>query len=170
MVEKIKLGSLSKDVVKTMMALSKNEGIARLLVNHEENPFENPVGDNKVHLANPKSELCKIFPYPFDTTATENQGVSIRVYYNNGTLNENEVISEMQLHIDIIVSKDLWLINNGEESMIRPYEIMSRVVETIGRKGVGSAIRLDIDGWQHLSVNTKIDAIRIYCENFSVET
>ncbi|AYP68253.1 virion structural protein [Bacillus phage vB_BcoS-136] len=167
---KIRLESLSKNVVKTMEELSKNEGLARLLVNHEENPFEKSVGDNRRNLINPKSKICKIFPYPFDVEATVEQGAFIRVYYNDGEFDETEVISETHLYIDVIVSKDLWLINNGSDSLIRPYEIMSRITDMIGKRSANSNIRLNIEGWRHLAINTKFDAIRLYCNNFTVET
>jgi hypothetical protein len=122
------------------------------------------------NLINPTSPDGKIFPYPFDTDATEVDGSFIRVYYNDGEFDSSEVIAESQLHIDIVVAKSLWLINDGQRSMIRPYEIMGRVIDMIGGRGLSTTIKLDVKGYQHLYVNTKFDCIRIYCEYFSVET
>lgn len=167
----VKLNTLSKNVVDIMTALSKNEGLARLLFHDVDNPFKSdlPVIDS-AKLINQKSELCRIFPVPFDPEATIDDRSFIRVYYNQGEFNSNEVIQELYLHIDIIVAKSLWLCNDGSKPLIRPYEIMDRVVDLIGHRSANKNIRVKFDGWQHLAVNTKYDAIRLYSEYYSVET
>jgi hypothetical protein len=167
----VKINTLSKNIIDVMVALSKNEGLARLLVHNVDNPFASslPVID-KTKLVNPKSELCKIHPYPFDPDATIEDSSFIRVYYNQGDFNENQVIQEMNLHVDIIVAKSLWLCNDGSKSLIRPYEIMDRVIDMIGHRSGNPTIKVKFDGWQHLAVNTKFDAIRLYSDYFSVET
>lgn len=167
----IKMNTLSKNIIDIMQQLSKNDGLARLLVYDDDNPFDPSLPScNGVKLINPKSDTCKIFPYPFDPDATDKDTSLIRVYYNRGEFNENETIQDMSLHIDIIVAKSLWLINNGRTSSIRPYEIMDRVIDMVGKKSLNSTIKLKFDGWQHLAVNTKFDAIRLYSDYFSVET
>jgi hypothetical protein len=163
-----KLNNLSKNIIDVMVTLSQNEGLAELLLNDISNPFSVPVAD-KTKLINPKSELCRIFPYPFDPDATTEDGSFIRVYYNMGEFNENETIQEMNLHIDVIVAKSLWLINDGRQSLIRPYEIMDRIVDMIGKRSVGGNIQVKFSGWQHLAVNTKFDAIRLYSDYWNVE-
>jgi hypothetical protein len=166
-----KPNNLSKDVVRVMESLSKNEGLARLLAHNVENPFDlslPPV--DKTTIANPKNASCKIFPFPFDPNANVEDTSFIRVYYNQGEFNDNEVIQEMNLHIDIIVAKSLWLINNGREPLIRPYEIMDRVIDLVGKKSVNSSIKVKFSGWQHLAVNQKFDAIRLYSDYFDVDT
>lgn len=160
---------MSKNVVKIMQELAKNEGLARLLVNNTENPFDTPVKD-KTCLIIPDGNKSKIFPYPFDPDATVVDGSFIRVYYNNGDFNENEVIAESQLHVDIIVAKSLWLINDGSNSLIRPYEIAGRVLDMVGKRSLNSTIKLKFEGYQHLYINQKFDAIRLYANYMSVET
>lgn len=154
-----------------MSELSKNDGLAKLLVNNVSNPFSSdlPQIDNS-KLINPKSNLCRIYPYPFDPEAQVEDASFIRVYYNNGEFNENEIISETLIHIDIIVAKNLWLINDGQRSMIRPYEIVSRVTDMVGKRSLNTTIKLDFNGWRHLAVNTKFDAIRLYSEYYTIET
>lgn len=166
----MRFDSLSKNIVQIMIELSRNDGLAKLLIHNEDNPFSStlPVID-KTKLANPQSDLCRIHPFPFDPEAVTEDSSFIRVYYNDGEFGSNEVISETRLHIDIVVAKSLWLINDGEKSMIRPYEIMSRVIDMVGKRGLGTSIKLSMDGFQHLAVNTKFDAIRIYSEYFTVE-
>lgn len=167
----MKMESMSSNIVNIMFELTKNEGLARLLVNDVSNPFDStlPVIDRN-KLIVPDSSISKIFPYPFDPEVTDEDGSFIRVYYNDGEFNSNETIAESQIHIDIIVSKSLWLVNDGERSLIRPYEIMGRVVDMVGRRGLSKTIKLKFDGWQHLYVNTKFDAIRLYGNYMSVES
>jgi len=167
----MRLESLSKNIVKIMQELSKNQGLVRLLQYNDDNPFDRNLPDvDGSTLIHPKSVNYKIKPYPFDVEAETGETSTIRVYYNSGDFNENEVISETNLHIDIIVAKELWLINDGTNSLIRPYEIMSRVTDMVGKRSLNTTIKLRFDGWQHLAVNTKFDAIRLYSEYFTVET
>ena len=164
----MRLESLSQNVVKVMKSLTLNDGLVRLLVNNNNNPFDAslPVIQNPAELINPKSKFCKIKPYPFEIEATTEDGSYIRVYYNDAEFNENEVIAETRLHIDIIVAKSLWLIDGAK---VRPYEIMARVMNQIGQRAVGDTIKLKINGFQHLTVNDRFDAIRIYSEYYTVE-
>lgn len=165
----MKLNNLSQHVIGVMKELSLNDGIVELLANNIPNPFSVPVTDRS-KLINPSSTACKIFPYPFDPEAQTEDASFIRVYYNQGEFNSNQTIQEMNMHIDIIVAKSLWLISDDlrEQSLIRPYEIMDRVVDQVGERSV-SPIKLSFSGWQHLAVNTKFDAIRLYSDYYSVE-
>ena len=167
----MKLESLPKSVVDVISVLSKNEMLGRLLVHDVPNPYnlklEKP--DPK-ELMNPNSSKAKIFPYPFDPEAMELEGSFIRVYYNSGDFNENEVIAESKMNIDIIVSKNLWLINDGRQSLIRPYDIAGRIVDLVGTRSIGKVIKLKFEGYSHLYINTKYDCIRLYAEYMSVES
>lgn len=166
----MKLETMSKNIVGVMMTLAKNEMLGRLLIHDINNPYDLSLPKPDVsNLVKPDSSTAKIFPYPFDPEATTHNGSFIRIYYNDGDFNSNETIAESQLHIDIIVSKDLWLINNGEESLIRPYDIAGRVVDLVGRRSINSTVKLKFTGYQHLYVNRKFDCIRLYAEYMSVE-
>jgi hypothetical protein len=189
-----KLNNLSQHVVGVMKELSRNDGLVELLshniltpldstthtirpkydtnnyyvINSEGNFVLPEIDNDKIY--NPSSSFCKILPYPFDPDATVSDGSFIRVYYNQGEFNDGQTIQEMSMHVDIIVAKSLWLINDlvRKQSLIRPYEIMDRVVDMVGKRSV-SPIKLNFTGWQHLAVNTKFDAIRLYSDYYSVE-
>lgn len=165
----VKLNNLSGNIIEVMKSLSKNDGLVRLLAHDEKNPFLGSLRATKENIMNPTNKDCKIFPYPFDPEATTEDSSFIRVYYNTGEFDNSEVIQETELFIDIVVAKSLWLCNDGQRSLIRPYEIMDRVVDTIGKRGF-SSIKLEINGWQHLAVNSKFDAIRIYSNYWKIET
>ncbi|MFQ3543652.1 hypothetical protein Q7A53_06170 [Halobacillus rhizosphaerae] len=164
----MKLENLSKSIVDIMIQLAKNEGLARLLVNNEKNPFLQPVEDKSNLIAREHPD-SKIHPFPFDPDAITSDSSFVRVYHNDGEFDGSEVILETQLLIDIVVAKSLWLIDDGERSLIRPYEIMGRIIDQIGSRSLNTTIKLDIKGFRHLAVNTKFDAIRLYCEYLSIE-
>jgi len=176
----MKMESMSKNVVDIMFQLTKNNGLIELLTNNDGSlpllrdgtalSVKIESSDIRNKLITPNASESKIFPYPFDSEATDTDGSFIRVYYNDGEFNDNEVIAESQLHIDIIVAKSLWLINDGERSMIRPYEIMGRVMDMVGKRSLNSTIKLKFEGYQHLYINSKFDSIRLYANYMSVET
>lgn len=167
----MKLETMSKNIVSIMFTLAKNEMLGRLIVHDVSNPYDLSLSKPSVaDLIKPDGISSKIFPYPFDPDATTLDGSFIRVYYNDGDFNDNEVIAESAIHIDIIVSKNLWLINNGDDSIIRPYDIAGRVVDLVGRRSIGNGVKIKFKGYQHLYINTKYDCIRLYSEYMSVET
>lgn len=168
----MKVDTMSRNVVRVMKLLSNNQGIARLLLNNQDNPLSLEVTEQAMRgMLNPKADDPKILPFPFDVDAETKDGSFIRVYYNQSDFNENATISEATMHIDIIVAKSLWLIHDDlrNESLIRPYELLDRVIDMVGPKGTGD-VRLDIEWCQHLYINTKFDSIRLYCKYMSVET
>ncbi len=170
----LKLERMSKNIVGLLTSFNDNEGIMRLVYNDVSNPLETELKIDKKKVRNPNSKESRIKPYPFDFDTTQTDGVSIRAYYNYGELNSNETVAESDLHIDIIVNKKLWLINSKvkgvPESLVRPYEIMSRVVEVVGRSQPNTTKRFKVNGFQHLSINADYDALRLYLSYFSVET
>ena len=174
----IKPNNLSKNVVNVMKRLSGNEGLARLLMNSGVRPLDvSPPNDWSKLIMKQDSEYCRIKPVPFDPEAMTEDMCFIRVYYNQGEFSSNEKIRELNLHVDIIVAKSMWLIETKDLSnggiyvpQIRPYEIMDRVLDLVGKNSVTSPIKLKFDGFQHLAVNNKFDAIRLYSDYFDVET
>jgi len=175
----MKMETMSNNVVGIMKQLVKNNAIVELLINNnnslpllmDANGLREKITDKiRDNTINPNSASAKIFPYPFNVEATTTDGAFIRVYYNDGEFNDNEVIAESQLHIDIVVARSMWLINDGKKSLVRPYEIMGRVIDQVGKRSVGSPIKIKFNGYQHLYVNDKFDAIRLYANYMSVET
>lgn len=167
----MKLESMSKNIVSVVSTLSKNEMLGRLLTHDVSNPYDpsliKPLPSDLINL---KSTKAKIFPYPFDPEATEYDGSFIRVYYSSGEFNENETIADSTLTIDVVCSKTLWLINNGRESVVRPYDIAGRVIDLVGKRSIGSTVQLKFTGYSHLYVNSKFDCIRLYADYMSVES
>lgn len=173
----MKMETMSKNIVTLISQLAKNNALIELLINNDDSlpllldavNLEAKITDKiRRDIISPRTDDAKILPYPFEVEATVTDGSFIRVYYNNGDFNENEVIAESQLHIDIIVARSLWLMDDGVKPLVRPYEIVSRVISMVGRNSV-SPVRVKFSGYQHLYINTKFDAIRLYADYMSVE-
>lgn len=179
----MRIGTLSKNIIQVMNALRYNDRLVSLIL-IDENDAEftidgrpegfqsnpNNMDRKNLQIINQNSEFCRISPTPFNPDAVEEDKTMVRAYYNQGDF-EGEIISETALFIDVIVAKSRWLIydKSEKEQMIRPYEIITEIIETIGRKSGNPLITVNFTGWQHLAVNTKFDAIRLYSEYFKPE-
>lgn len=162
---------LSNNVVEVMGAIARNKGIRYLLYNNDSNPFILKDEEGKTikpptrdEILSPSSEKMRIRPVSFNPEATVDDRTEIRVYYNVGRVDGSGKHIDANMHIDVICAKSLWLITDVRESrsLIRPYEIMSRIADEIGagnRNGINIG---KISQFQMLSVNEKFDAIRMY--------
>lgn len=168
------LETMSTNIVETMKTLSRNPMLGKLLVHDVKNPYlESLLVPDPNSLINMSIDDPKISPFPFDEDGVNTlSGSFIRIYYNDGDFNDNQTIAESELHIDIICSKDVWLVNNDElkKSIIRPYDIAGRVVDLVGKRSVGKHPKLRFKGFQHLYISKKFHCIRLYADYMSVET
>lgn len=187
--KEIKKGALtidrmSSNVVAIMNALSQNETIFKLLYFHDLRPMnhelENPQTeiDKKAKevfidglIKNLKSEHNRISPLPFNPEATTEEKVFIRVYYNQGDITGGQLVNNSQINIDIICAKNLWLIEDNirQLGLIRPYAIMSRVIEEVGTRNDFNEIKVgNCTGFQHLTVNAQFECIRLFYDTFEL--
>lgn len=172
----MKINVMSSNVINIMESLSHNENLINLLIiDKNEAEFhgtkDRPEGfRNNKQIIKQNDEFCRILPVPFNPEAEEVDKSMIRVYYNQGEF-DSELISESTLHIDIIVAKNLWLIYDESigKGLIRPYAILEAVMDCVGRKSGNPLVSVNFTGWQHLAVNTKFDAIRLYADYFKPE-
>ena len=166
------VNQMSKRVIDIMETLTKNKAIAQLLLNDDvDNPY--PYRTDVTEAQMRGLLMTKIFPYPFDVEVTTTDEAFIRVYYNDGEFNENETITESNIIIDIVVAKSLWLIRADDVlagkvvGRVRPYELFDRVVDMVGKRSARPLVKFE--GFQHLYINTKYEAFRLYATDFSVE-
>lgn len=161
------LNQMSNNVVDVMNAIAKNQGIRALLYLNDEEPFH-PSLRSKIpsakDIVSPSSTSKRISPVSFNPNAQVEDRSEIRVYYNIGRFDGSGKHVDYNMHIDIICAKELWMIRDSVKgkSLIRPYEIMSRIFDEIGiRNEENNHIGRPVQ-FQMLSVNPKFDAIRIY--------
>lgn len=160
----MQIETMSKNIVEMMNTLSLNQALAELLLNDVSNPYDIPLPSNYVDMLfyGDDNQKAKILPQPFDENATKATGSFIRLYYFDGEILDG-IMTDSQIHVDIIIANELWFIHEGNRSLIRAYEMMGRIIDTIGRRSA-SPVRLDFKGFQHMVVNTKFSAIRLYAD------
>jgi len=175
----MRLESMSKTVVSIVDTLSSNEELRRLLSLDTSNPYgqDRSLITSEDDIKKNNGVKQRIFPFPFEEDAQTKDGSFIRVYYNDADFDASEVIAESVLHIDIVVSKNLWLISgnrkdtNGKtQRLVRPYELAGRIIDLVGRRSISNSHKVKFTGLQHMYVNAKFDCIRLYAEYMSVET
>lgn len=155
----MRLGFLSSNLVLILQEIVKNQNICKLLHYNTSTPL------SSADITLPANNLIlnKIFPYPFNQNVILEDCSQIRVYVPNGYLENNRIIENTDICFDIIVAKNLWLINNNGQSLIRSYEIAKELVN-IFNKNVSTIGRLNFKKFIHISVNDKFDCIRLISE------
>lgn len=158
-----KLDTLSANILTIMREISANKNIQKMILRNHLKPFEETiVTENIKNIMNPLSSECKIFPFPFNPSAQTEENTTIRVFYPSGVFDSKLTWAENSVAIDIIVSRNLWLIVNEDSNpVIRPYVIMSEIVDQLDQKRFDHIGALRISDFEHLSVNQDFDAIRI---------
>ncbi len=170
---------MSTTIVRILDALADDEEIFKLLYYMDANSLKKNINDDVVakdvfknkRMIKNKDKFQKIRAYPFNPEPAEEQDVSIRVYYSNGSFTDANVYSRSQLTIDIICSHDVWLTSDegvdGNIKLIRPYAIMRRVNDVL------QSLKMDKlpapTGYSHLTVNSVFECIRIYAKDVSIE-
>ena len=162
----VSMGHMSNNVVDVMKALADNRGIRALLYIDDDKPLDKEhredVPSNE-EILKPNGEKNRISPVSFNMKAQIPSRTEIRVYYNIGRFSTEGKHIDYNIHIDIICAKDLWLIKDTlGNSKIRPYEIMSRIFDVVGQRNINQINIGKPVQFQMLSVNERVDAIRIY--------
>lgn len=155
----MRLNLLSPNLVLILQEIVKYQNICKLLYYNTSTPL------SSADLTLPANNLIltKIFPYPFNINVVTEDCSQIHVYVPSGDFEDNRVIENINICFDIIVAKNLWLINNNGESLIRPYEIMKELIN-IFNKSVSTVGRIYFKRFIHISVNDNFDCVRLIGE------
>jgi lipopolysaccharide biosynthesis protein len=155
---------LSSDLVEILGKLMRNDNIAKLVGNDITRPFES---DRKAigELA-PFGLDQRFFPYPFNIEYKENIRSQVHIYFPTMTFESNDVVENILVWFDIVIHKDLWLIEKREENayqkLIRPYEIAHYIAVEMKRIDLNRRdLMIDLVSFDHLSVNENYHAIRL---------
>jgi hypothetical protein len=154
----VNLDFLSKNLTRIITELINQQNIAKYLNYDVANPLAQP------DLVLPAKDLVlnKVHPYPADPVALTKDCTQIRVYYPKSDFEVDSVIGNVEVYFDIVCAKStLWLINDGTDSLIRPYMIVKEIMEHFNRNSIGTIGQLKFDGFVHLTINDKFDAIRL---------
>lgn len=168
----VSMSHMSNNVVDVMKAIADNYGIRALLYIDEDNPLDKEHKDNvpsSLEILKPNGDKNRISPVSFNMMAQTEDRTEIRVYYNIGRFSREGKHIDYNMHIDIICSKNLWLITDAlGNSKIRPYEIMSRIFDVVGQRNINQINIGRPIQFQMLSVNERFDSIRIYFNTYDI--
>jgi hypothetical protein len=161
MVAGLKLELLSPNLVLLIDEILDNQNICKYLYYDDKNPLgQSTIADTSGLL------LTKIFPYPFSSVITE-ECTQLRLYYPDGEFDSIGKIEQSLVLFDIICHKNLWLINDGTNSLIRPYEIMKELINLFDQS-LSTVGKLKFKRFNHLFVNDKFDCIRLMAEMMTI--
>lgn len=159
----LKINNISTNLTLILQEMVKNQNICKYL-NYNQ---KNPLSQNNLTLPLNSLIMTKIFPYPFDVSTVDEDMSNVRVYYPKGDFTNNQVIENTDVFFDIIVAKNLWLVNDGT-SLIRPYEIMKEIYNDFQNKSVSTVGRLKFKRFIHVPVNKSFDCVRLVAEMFTL--
>lgn len=171
---------MSHNIVRIIDELANNEHIYKLLSNPTDSPFDpydDPEKEKASQISFENKDIAKnngpkqqIFAFPFSIEAKTNYDVNIRVYYNEGTFRNNGIMTNAQMNVDIICSQRMWLYMVKKEKLrlIRPYSIMNQIVNNIFRAETSNILGRPV-GYNHFTVNSKYECIRIYVNTDDME-
>jgi hypothetical protein len=152
----VKLELLSDNLITIITTLLENGNLVKYISNDVTNPLESDAPQDTFGAL----MFSRVFPTPYNPEVTDQDYTQIRTYYSDVAL-EDTVIEGALINIDIICSRNLWLINVNGKPKVRPYEMAMEIVNTFNKKSVGTVGKLIIDGFHHVYVNDKFDGIQI---------
>lgn len=173
--------NLSKSIIAVMNKLGENDAILSMLNHDSAKPFIRPLSDSeRNNSTNPIHRNAKILPYPFSPDTKITEGSTIRAFFPTGTFETDKaqaVWLKTDLVVDIIVSKNLWLMEDeNNNDVIRPYRLMSEVEHDLTDRNMDKESelyktvgRLGLLNFEHLSVNAEFEAIRLFFSFDSIE-
>lgn len=157
----VKLELLSKNLISILNEIKKNQNLCKYLYYNTTNPVAESDFDTSCLLVG--CDVPRLFPYPFVVTSSDEEICKIHVYYPNGQF-VNRVVENSIIYFDIICAKTLWLTNSG----VRPYEIMTEVLNSFDELNIGTIGTLLFKRFDHIAINEKFDCIRLRAEAFTL--
>lgn len=155
----IKLENLSSNLIYILNQTVTSQNLCKLLYYNDKDAL------TQTDIANTSTlKMTKIYPYPFNTQATTESCSQLNIYYPEGEI-KNRVIEYTDVYFDIVVAKELWLINDNK---IRPYEILKEIFTLFYEEIITSVGKLIFGKFYHIPVNIKFDAIRIRAKIITV--
>lgn len=153
----VNLDFLSDNLVTIMNEIINVQNIAKYLTHNKPNPLAEP------NLKLPAKDLVlnKVYPFPFDPVAATTDSTQLRIYYPKCDFEVDSVVGQVTVYLDVVTAKSLWLINDGTKSQIRPYMIIKEIMQKFNNNSIGTIGQLHFEGFVHVNVNDKFDAIRL---------
>lgn len=152
---------LSVNLIAIIEETLKNQELVNLIGFDGNNPSNNNVNPKEIA---PKAKNERILPYPFDVDYKEDVRTQLHIYYPRISFESNGNASKVVVLFDIVVHKDIWLLMDNGEKVIRPYQISKALIDTFNKKrvkGVGELHFLDAN---HTPINEEFEGFRLVAQ------
>lgn len=127
----MKFKLLSKNTMVLIEKVLENQNLLKLINYNSKTPLNEKDIANKGALV-----MRKIIPAPFTGVVPEDQETNLRIFFPSGDL-QNRAVLDSVVVFQIVVHNDLWTIADKDGNrVLRPYEIMSEIVETFEDKTI----------------------------------
>lgn len=149
----MKFNSLSINNIILLEEMLKNQRLLKLIEYNNKNPYSQPDIENTARLIN-----NKIKPKPFTEVPTDYQ-VEVTAFFPDGDLDHRVVLNSVVI-FQVVVPDIYWLIEEESEHdteticrKIRPYEIMSEIMEVFNEKSIKSVGKLKFSHYGYEPIN-----------------
>lgn len=148
----------------------ENQRLLKLIDYNETNPYEQPDINNTARLIN-----NKIKPKPFTNVPTD-YNVEVTAFFPDGDLEQRVVLGSVVL-FQVVVPDKLWLITEKKETeegeevtcrKIRPYEIMSEIMEVFNEKSIKTVGKLKFTHYSYEPINKDYGMYTLEAEMMSL--
>ncbi|EJW14022.1 hypothetical protein M5X00_29560 [Paenibacillus alvei] len=149
---------LSSNIIAIIGEVLKNQTLVNYLGWNGDDPSTQKINPA---LVAPKGSTERIFPYPFDTTFKDDVRTQLHIYYPQLRFENNGNAGKAAILFDIVVHKDIWLLTDNGEKVIRPYQIMKLILNAFKDKQVDGLGEIHFVSGEHTVVNEQFEGFRL---------
>lgn len=158
----MKFKDLSENAITVIEKMLENEELVKLVAYDDATPYDNANVVNKSDLV-----LTKFFPTPVDYQVTTETHSEVRVFFPQGEVKNKKIMGNIVV-FQILVHKDLWLMKEGLNKKIRPYEIMGEIVEVFENKSHAKVGVLHFTDYKFIRVNKDFSGYELIADMMTI--
>lgn len=149
---------LSQNMITIIGEVLKNQQLVNYLSVNSDNPSSTNIPSLTIA---PNGINQRVFPYPFDTTFKDDVRSQLHIYYPKITFENNGNAGRAIVIFDIVVHKDIWLVQDNGQKVIRPYQIATLIFNTFKDKHVKGLGQIHFVGADHTVINEQFEGFRL---------
>lgn len=160
----MKFYDLSPNSIIIIDEMLKNDRLVNLIGYDNLTPYSSPV----VAEADKGSlVMSRIFPIPVTGDIAIEKHTEVRVFFPQGDIKNKKIMGNVVV-FQIITHSDLWLIKDGDEKRIRPYDIMHEIVEVFENKSHGTLGVLHFMDYKYIRVNKDFSGYELIADMMTI--
>lgn len=149
---------LSSNIITIIGEVLKNQDLVNCIGWSGDDPSNQAINPSDIA---PRGKGERIFPYPFDVSFKDDIRTQLHVYYPNLSFENNGHAGRAVILFDIVVHKDIWLMMDRGEKVIRPYEIARLILDAFKDKNVEGLGEIHFVSADHTVVNEQFEGFRL---------